>query len=953
MHLSSSLALLSATSLGQAAAFWRLLCDNPVTVGRYDPIVNPNAISGHVHTVAGGSGFGMGSTYASLRNSTCTSCHINQDKSAYWVPQLYYQNPNNGSFEDVPTIGAMTIYYLQRTAPNEPVENIKPFPPGFQMLAGSPMLRSSGNSLEQQAVNYVCLDYAKGSSSWSGLPSQNCPQGLRAQIVFPSCWDGKNLDAADHKSHMAYPWGVSTGGCPAGFPVRLMTVFIEVTFQVDQFSGRWYAGRDQPFVFSTGDPTGYGFHGDFQNGWDIDVLTKAIVQCQNLSGQETDCPLFDLRYGQNCHVTPQVNEVVSGNLTQLPGCNPVKFGPATATMGTCVNNTKPQVWNDTMQYMGNTAPPSAHFLANQPQTMQNYSTWNFQGCYTDLANGNRLLPNKVSYAGDMTPGKCLDACKAGGYGFGGLEYGKECYCSVIAPNATAKTTWQPCDMTCPGDSSSLCGGSAALQVYSDSSFAAPSIPQTSTDGTATYAGCYVDNIRLRVMPKSVSFNQTVDGCVSSCRSAGYSMAGVEYFGGECYCANSISSSATRAPDSDCNTKCGGDSTKLCGAGNRLQAYTMQGTAKVSSAVSAGASSTAVLATSSSAAVAAPTSTTISGYTYAGCYSDAASTRSLRKSMQADGTRAGCISACSKAGYTFAGMEYASECYCDNVLGANMLKAGETECDMACSGDKTTKCGGGNRLSLFNATALVFTTRQAQSNGMSYIGCYSDNLRSRAMTFIPAPKATMDSCTATCISKGYSFAGTEYGGECYCSKTNPTSALNPDTDCNMPCNDDNTVLCGAGNRLQVYKLGAGAAASSSASSSAPAAQPTALGAAAKPSSSTAQQPTSSSKSSSTAQQPTSSTKSSSTLATSSSAARAPSAVGAAVVTSTTAATTSSSSTTTSSSSSSSTTTSSSSSSSSASSSSSSSSRSSSSSSSSSAAATATAAVRGRTFASNPN
>jgi hypothetical protein len=25
---------------------------------------------------------------------------------------------------------------------------------------------------------------------------------MRAETFFPSCWDGKNLDSADHKSHV-------------------------------------------------------------------------------------------------------------------------------------------------------------------------------------------------------------------------------------------------------------------------------------------------------------------------------------------------------------------------------------------------------------------------------------------------------------------------------------------------------------------------------------------------------------------------------------------------------------------------------------------------------------------------------------------------------------------------------------------------------------------------------
>jgi hypothetical protein len=34
-----------------------------------------------------------------------------------------------------------------------------------------------------------------------------CPGSsyLSAKITFPGCWDGKNLDSPDHRSHMAYP----------------------------------------------------------------------------------------------------------------------------------------------------------------------------------------------------------------------------------------------------------------------------------------------------------------------------------------------------------------------------------------------------------------------------------------------------------------------------------------------------------------------------------------------------------------------------------------------------------------------------------------------------------------------------------------------------------------------------------------------------------------------------
>jgi hypothetical protein len=47
---------------------------------------------------------------------------------------------------------------------------------------------------------------------------------VRQDIIFPSCWDGVNLDYADHKSHMAYPETIAPGQtvCPASHAVALV-----------------------------------------------------------------------------------------------------------------------------------------------------------------------------------------------------------------------------------------------------------------------------------------------------------------------------------------------------------------------------------------------------------------------------------------------------------------------------------------------------------------------------------------------------------------------------------------------------------------------------------------------------------------------------------------------------------------------------------------------------------
>lgn len=39
-------------------------------------------------------GFGLNATFDSLVHSTCTSCQVKQDKSAYWTPTLNFMYDN-------------------------------------------------------------------------------------------------------------------------------------------------------------------------------------------------------------------------------------------------------------------------------------------------------------------------------------------------------------------------------------------------------------------------------------------------------------------------------------------------------------------------------------------------------------------------------------------------------------------------------------------------------------------------------------------------------------------------------------------------------------------------------------------------------------------------------------------------------------------------------------------
>merc|ERR1712230_255891 len=305
---------LAALQAVPASAFWRMGCPGRLTLERIDPLFAPGSVSGHVHTVSGGSGIGFDTDFDQLRSSACSSCPIKQDMSAYWTPKLYYMSDAEGSsFEDVPqsgegggNTGGMTVYYLQR---GEDLNNITAFPEGFRMFAGDPGQRSKTDKYEApgEAVSFVCLDYAAGSSRHLSIPNKRCPQGLRAQVFFPACWDGVNVDSPDHKSHMSYPIGnYDNGPCPSSHPVRLISIFYEVIYSVDGFDNRWWDENQHPFVFAQGDRTGFGFHGDFINGWDVDVLQKATDECTSNSGNVEDCPLRSTSQSQASSTACQV-----------------------------------------------------------------------------------------------------------------------------------------------------------------------------------------------------------------------------------------------------------------------------------------------------------------------------------------------------------------------------------------------------------------------------------------------------------------------------------------------------------------------------------------------------------------------------------------------------------------------------------------------------------------------
>ncbi|KAJ7036815.1 hypothetical protein C8F04DRAFT_917588, partial [Mycena alexandri] len=298
-----------------------------ITTERIDPIVSPGQVAGHVHTIMGGSNFRLSTNTSFLRQSECTSSPIKEDNSNYWAPTLYFQW-KNGSFTSV-SGNPVIVDYLFSDTPGVTT----PFPDDFRMISGTPTLRSyNGSDYAQQAVTFLCLDFSGTTTKYNQLPENvDCPSGIRAQINFPSCWDGVNSDSVDHKSHVAYLSGGPDSGTCADkkYPKTLPRIFMEMYLD----TAGLYAQRSeamnpaQPFVYAMGDPTGYGYHADFMMGWKAGVLQNVVDKCHcNEFGDPTCCSdagIFTFQQGGTCRITKAIDETTTGTLPSLPGNNPV------------------------------------------------------------------------------------------------------------------------------------------------------------------------------------------------------------------------------------------------------------------------------------------------------------------------------------------------------------------------------------------------------------------------------------------------------------------------------------------------------------------------------------------------------------------------------------------------------------------------------------------------------
>ena len=266
-------ARIPATGKPDVVGAFRFICQ-PGPIGKFDPIVYPGQPgAGHLHQFFGNTGAAPDSTYQSLRTTGDSTCMNILTRSAYWIPVML-DGKGNAVRPDY-----IAVYYkrLPKDSPEcqQRGDECVAQPDGIKYITGYDMLGGPTTG----GPHVWCRE-----KTYRDLPEtiEQCGPDITEilmKVSSPDCWDGKNLDSPDHRSHVASASYGNVGiyQCPKTHPkiIPQFTLAAHYTVAPGDDISLWRLSSDA----MAGTAPGGSFHTDLWDAWDDQTKATWTANC--------------------------------------------------------------------------------------------------------------------------------------------------------------------------------------------------------------------------------------------------------------------------------------------------------------------------------------------------------------------------------------------------------------------------------------------------------------------------------------------------------------------------------------------------------------------------------------------------------------------------------------------------------------------------------------------------
>lgn len=305
---------------------FRFIC-MPGQLSYDDPIVYPGQPGkAHLHQFFGNMLANAFSNYESLRKTGDSSCMSAANRSGYWMPAML------DGLGQVVRPDFMEVYYkrLPASDPSCKVVGIAcvPLPRGLRYVFGWDQTRPDVLLVdmprdERTTRDFKCINNNQlvGPVSPDMVePLKACGPGMQlfARVAAPNCWDGKNLDSPDHRSHVAFggygDWGYYR--CPSTHPYVISQFQLIAVFSIKtgDDTSKWMLSSDHMISEAKRRP-GASFHSDWFGAWEDSVLAAWEDHCLDKS---LNCSAGVLGDGQQLRQNFPFSWVASPHLVPIP-----------------------------------------------------------------------------------------------------------------------------------------------------------------------------------------------------------------------------------------------------------------------------------------------------------------------------------------------------------------------------------------------------------------------------------------------------------------------------------------------------------------------------------------------------------------------------------------------------------------------------------------------------------